>query len=210
MGRDRPNSSTPSSQSVFQSTRPHGARRFFDGLGDILAVVSIHAPAWGATWKRHRPISPAWRFQSTRPHGARRVFQDWGLTLPEFQSTRPHGARHGGAGGHGHVGALSFNPRARMGRDDGLGADGLGEGGVSIHAPAWGATLCLIQSGLDDAAFQSTRPHGARRPRPGPSCSWARVSIHAPAWGATFALAGPWPRQTVSIHAPAWGATVPS
>ena len=56
--------------------------------------------------------------------------------------------------------------------------------GVSIHAPAWGATktqqiLYLI----------------------------FRVSIHAPAWGATTAHAGNNDTWPVSIHAPAWGAT---
>ena len=55
---------------------------------------------------------------------------------------------------------------------------------VSIHAPAWGATLLL-----------------------GPAISLQIVSIHAPAWGATLSLPGLRQAAPVSIHAPAWGAT---
>ena len=100
---------------------------------------------------------------------------------------------------------------------------------VSIHAPAWGATLStpISNTGL---RFQSTPPHGGRpsewvstltwmcfnpRPRMGgdrtKSASEAAgiVSIHAPAWGATpfFETLGI-PACHVSIHAPAWGATI--
>jgi len=78
-----------------------------------------------------------------------------------------------------------FNPRARMGRDN-LHGVGFSRIGVSIHAPAWGAT--------DDG-------------------NWIRkveeVSIHAPAWGATEALRRAENLSEVSIHAPAWGATNP-
>ena len=58
------------------------------------------------------------------------------------------------------------------------------DGPISIHAPAWGATL-IAQGRVNFAA----------------------ISIHAPAWGATGAgtLAGN--AQMISIHAPAWGAT---
>ena len=58
-----------------------------------------------------------------------------------------------------------FNPRARMGRDlqtKRLTVMRL----VSIHAPAWGATLDKVK--IEDAL---------------------QVSIHAPAWGATASVA---------------------
>jgi len=78
-----------------------------------------------------------------------------------------------------------FNPRARVGRDllDGVCANT--HAGVSIHAPAWGAT----QHGLSKVgtlkAFQSTRPRGARRTATQSGQDLVEVSIHAPAWGAT-------------------------
>ena len=56
---------------------------------------------------------------------------------------------------------------------------------VSIHAPAWGATLFLS----------------------GSICGPGNVSIHAPAWGATLQPHIKAIRSLVSIHAPAWGAT---
>ena len=79
--------------------------------------------------------------------------------------------------------AMGFNPRAREGRDDSTLADEVFEG-VSIHAPARGAT-CV--------AAHSTNPCG--------------VSIHAPARGATTIPRHPAPSLVVSIHAPARGAT---
>ena len=77
----------------FQSTRPRGARlaRHTPGVGHL--IVSIHAPAWGATAARGRSIrmehvsihAPAWGATS-RGVSARRI-------LWMFQSTRPRGAR---------------------------------------------------------------------------------------------------------------------
>ena len=55
---------------------------------------------------------------------------------------------------------------------------------VSIHAPAWGATI------------EAMRQANA-----------TVVSIHAPAWGATITDAYNLRHWWVSIHAPAWGAT---
>ena len=98
---------------VFQSTRPRGARptsdsSVFDGIGfnprarvgrDLVvavvehgAVVSIHAPAWGATDRQTISSLFQW-FQSTRPRGA-----------------RPTGRRF-------PLCSNGFNPRARVGRD---------------------------------------------------------------------------------------------
>ncbi len=77
-------------------------------------LVSIHAPAWGATGAErdlhtahHVSIhAPAWGATQTNcqsPH------------LSAFQSTRPHGARQTVV--TEQVDGYSFNPRARMGRD---------------------------------------------------------------------------------------------
>ena len=78
-------------------------------------------------------------FQSTRPRGARRRDNTSAVSSSSFQSTRPRGARHDT---RQELHALRC---------------------VSIHAPAWGATLA-----------HATALH-----------SDCRVSIHAPAWGAT-------------------------
>ncbi len=146
--------------------------------------VSIHAPAWGATCSicssrmcygsfnpRSRmgsdarggaPVCCSALFQSTLPHGERHTPWRSASRLSMFQSTLPHGERR-------------FHPLAGP-----LGVK------VSIHAPAWGATLAALLR-IDDAY----------------------VSIHAPAWGATDNGYTVSQSPKVSIHAPAWGATRP-
>ena len=79
-------------------------------------MVSIHAPAWGATEAARRGEMKTEKFQSTRPRGARRPPPTGRRQGEGFQSTRPRGAR----------------PE--------LGCKFIGIEIVSIHAPAWGAT----------------------------------------------------------------------
>ena len=100
-------------------------------------------------------------FQSTHPRGVRHDKDDPYIEECEFQSTHPRGVR----------------PQCN--------AAAIPRKGVSIHAPARGAT----------------------RWWPAP-CSDCGVSIHAPARGATGAASGKMPPLDVSIHAPARGATV--
>ena len=102
--------------------------------------------------------------------------------INSFQSTLPHGERrpHDRPSPAGY----DFNPRSRMGSDDD-GLHVLGCRGISIHAPAWGATswrACASSTwsyfnprsrmgsdedahfaGEADGLFQSTLPHGERR-----------------------------------------------
>ena len=78
---------------MFQSTRPHGARR---------------SGAWCQ--------SSLSAFQSTRPHGARQPTLVNAIRHVPFQSTRPHGARLTAAKFIWSVWTC-FNPRARTGRD---------------------------------------------------------------------------------------------
>jgi len=121
-----------------------------------------------------------------------------------------------------------FNPRARMGRDHFM-KNTKQFYIVSIHAPAWGATLSEVsvirvlfcfnpraRMGRDfiyhkktrrKILFQSTRPHGARLISISQSNKLRKVSIHAPAWGATAGFDNACEGFQVSIHAPAWGAT---
>ena len=134
---------------VFQSTRPRGARQFPGKFQTSDPVVSIHAPAWGAT--SESLITPRdWVGFNPRA----RVGRDSGwrharLSAVVFQSTRPRGARQT---------SMLFC---------------ITLGAVSIHAPAWGATLIEIKHRLREL-----------------------VSIHAPAWGAT-------PSPTSALRLPA-------
>ena len=120
--------------------------------------VSIHAPARGAT----SAVSIS-------------------KVIRGFQSTPLHEGRP--TSGAGHNGKQSFNPRPCT-RGDYIERRFDFSGGVSIHAPARGATKALEQ-------------------RIGPPM----VSIHAPARGATRRHAHAGVYRPVSIHAPARGAT---
>ncbi len=209
---------------MFQSTPPHGGRRRFRpgedsggvsihapawggdstkdfGLTDVL--VSIHAPAWGATISKRLHVgvgivsihAPAW--------GATRGSHGW-VVAGEFQSTPPHGGRPACCVMSFH-GLICFNPRPRMGGDvKSVGWVGDGEG-VSIHAPAWGATERESER-LRQELFQSTPPHGGRHLK-GIFKYVAMVFQSTPPHGGRRQVVTRMHPGMVSIHAPAWGAT---
>ena len=79
--------------------------------------VSIHAPAWGATGQQLPGNTSHVKFQSTHPRGVRRLPLNRPNRISRFQSTHPRGVRPCGL------------------------HDATVPGRVSIHAPAWGATL---------------------------------------------------------------------
>ena len=114
MGRDTGAQLNGMWPSLFQSTRPHGARPPGRPSGGEDDQVSIHAPAWGAT-EPPRPVRRPAVFQSTRPHGARHGpewrFPCWCSFNPRARMGRDAAGQAGEAREHG------FNPRARMGRD---------------------------------------------------------------------------------------------
>ena len=149
-----------------------------------LVLVSIHAPAWGATKQKIRLFEKNKSFNPRARMGRDKGFLAGGFKGITFQSTRPHGARrilqircketvnvsiHAPAWGATKISPLkmptrtSFNPRARMGRDLDLSGVSSPPSIVSIHAPAWGATLQSPPDVIKRYEFQSTRPHGARR-----------------------------------------------
>ena len=118
MGRDSKVVSSSTRWTKFQSTRPHGARPFGFRRSDGQEVVSIHAPAWGAT----------------NVNGCARCWQRVACFNPRARMGRDASAVCC------TFGARRFNPRARMGRDLDAAVDDILFGIVSIHAPAWGAT----------------------------------------------------------------------
>ena len=168
-------------------------------------VVSIRAPAWGATccmgvFCRQRPVSiraPAWGATGHRNYKLRtaacfnprsRVGSDFArytlaYRLPLFQSALPRGERPLVL--TQSFGFLSFQsalPRGeRPKRLEQAGA----RAAVSIRAPAWGATVVASRMNHNVA-----------------------VSIRAPAWGATYIVITNPAAHEVSIRAPAWGATL--
>ena len=99
----------------FQSALPRGERlkrqHFF--LGSL--IISIRAPAWGATLPSKIALTISVLFQSALPRGERRCY------VPEYGLMR------------------NFNPRSRVG-SDALTEQSASHTKISIRAPAWGAT----------------------------------------------------------------------
>ena len=181
-GRDVQRRIVDSAGIWFQSTRPRGARPITTDVGDIDEIVSIHAPARGATASRetqkplHRRFNPraregrdAWdRYKlsagSVSIHAPARGATFWfGVLIcgDWFQSTRPRGARQRHCADFEAVRIVSIHAPAR-GATTGGPEDRL-QDAVSIHAPARGATQEL-RVRLLAVLFQSTRPRGARPP----------------------------------------------
>ena len=121
-----------------------------------------------------------------------------------FQSTHPRGVR--------------LRHREERGRG----------GGISIHAPTWGATRepeplphhqehfnPRTHVGCDRRLTTSGGCASYFNPRTHVGCdadailerSRNRISIHAPTWGATGAVKWRPRQESISIHAPTWGAT---
>ena len=212
---------------MFQSTRPRGARPHNHLVQYRTCWVSIHAPAWGATLVHTHKTMHGW-FQSTRPRGARRKKQ---AELVIRLAVSIHAPAWGATAFCGAIAfcLISFNPRARVGRDRLLIQRTPAFRQVSIHAPAWGATSIhkslstttsrfnpRARAGRDtsfwldftqSSAFQSTRPRGARLSATFPSGTMAMFQSTRPR-GARHSLIGRLDSdRNVSIHAPAWGAT---
>ena len=125
---------------------------------------------------------------------------------------------------------LDFNPRSRKGSDGVVDGRNSKTDGISIHAPARGATPETpgraaqgrdfnprSRKGSDSysgstafslSKFQSTLPQGERHTLMEQFGISVDISIHAPARGATVWTAVILQQIMISIHAPARGATL--
>ena len=142
MGRGLPGGICHKRQrSLFQSTRPRGARL-------------------ARKWLERAGVL----FQSTRPAGARReAFAQ--MRAHGIVSIHAPARVGRDTGGSRTRAARCFNPRARVGRDSVHVGRAAARVDVSIHAPAWGATGMQCARSCALHAFQSTRPRGARLQR---------------------------------------------
>ena len=79
----------------FQSTHPRGVRRASATFLAATARVSIHAPAWGATWYTSQTSSPLLSFNPRTRVGCdiNADIDRW--NYDQFQSTHPRGVRPG-------------------------------------------------------------------------------------------------------------------
>ena len=171
-------------------------------LGVDLFVVSIHAPAWGAT-RKSLGLEEFCLFQFTLPHGERPsalhaylVAEEVSIHAPAWGATsRPAGPRP----------SRCFNSRSRMGSD--LRPRRGPKGPASFNSRS--------RMGSDQNPFSiARRPWGFNsRSRMGsdPPPSTASNTVQSfnsrSRMGSDPRLAQHSERVRVSIHAPAWGAT---
>ena len=165
--------------SQFQSTHPSGVRPRRADTPPPDEPISIHAPQWGATYKRES-IGCSGGFQSTHPSGVRRFLPVWGLDVDVISIHAPQwGATCGlflaliqdrNFNPRTPVGcdlkrfnassiSKYFNPRTPVGCDlppNGHGVHRL----ISIHAPQWGATRAPPTRSALSAHFNPRTPVG--------------------------------------------------
>ena len=143
----------------FNSRAREGRDLLSDVASSISRLVSIHAPAKGAT-QSTQGKDPRKEFQFTRPRRARPSARPSEPPLGGFQFTRPRRARR--KRGNNAVARKLFQftrpRRARRLRERFV----LVLRVVSIHAPAKGATK-VAELATWDEEFQFTRPRRARR-----------------------------------------------
>ena len=213
--------------SPFQSRTCEGCDRCHPVCCRLCDEVSIHAPAWGATFAK-QAAAPHEGFQSTHPRGVRqeRPFSfrrkicfnprtrvgcdfhtpEYAASLRLFQSTHPRGVRRF---------SPAFCPAGCA---------------VSIHAPAWGATGSPTGSPTGANGFNPRTRVGCDaffvRQIARLCCFNPRTRVGCDADTAEALVVERWfqsthPRgvrlqpgllragvKSVSIHAPAWGATM--
>ena len=170
------------SRSGFQSTLPRRERpNDNESFIDIL-IISIHAPAKGATFSRYFPCIPLAQFQSTLPRRERPSSMFDIISCGHFNPRSREGSDLNAAV-KSSGSNFNFNPRSREGSDNDAIVT-IFNFYISIHAPAKGATWATSGQGRP-TSFQSTLPRRERHTSDFRGCMRLLISIHAPAKGAT-------------------------
>ncbi len=146
----------------FQSTPPHGGQRASGPCRAAQSRVSIHAPARGATVTGNRVVGKALVSIHAPARGATRRSISTSSACRRF-NPRPRTGGNAVIKPHPPAALGRFNPRPRTGGN--VAVEGVlpAAEGVSIHAPARGATSAWCESVQMSQKFQSTPPHGGQR-----------------------------------------------
>ena len=211
--------------SLFQSTHPRGVR---PRSSASMYAASRFNPRTrvGCDVTIGQINAAAAAFQSTHPRGVRPCSLAASITCPSFNPRTRVGCDLASLGRF--INSRSFNPRTRVGCDKinsvayqqqicfnprtRVGCDvfmrfNCTAIGVSIHAPAWGATLMSTLIALNFRTFQSTHPRGVRPSVYFGTSSTSSFQSTHPRGVRRDALGYRLVIEPVSIHAPAWGAT---
>ena len=121
----------------FQSTLPHGERRQNQQEANKIERFNPRSRT-GSDSLRRFPRKVSVQFQSTLPHGERLPSMTLFASFFQFQSTLPHGERPGRRNGECRAWGVSIHAPARGATA--VRAMNNDSESVSIHAPARGAT----------------------------------------------------------------------
>ena len=172
-GCDRAGTEETEEYRQFQFTHPRGVRPLLSLSSLSLSLVSIHAPARGATFAQpRRPLQPHVSIHAPARGATPRLVSRSGRRT-RFNSRTREGCDRRPLSLVVH--AVCFNSRTREGC--GLSYNN-GNSGliVSIHAPARGATSLLTIS-ADSSMFQFTHPRGVRLQGWGGGCGAASTDL---------------------------------
>ena len=148
---------------LFQSTHPSGVRPYSDDAEDLLKVISIHAPQWGATSAKPTTTDES-EFQSTHPSGVRLLSIALVTPLSHFNPRTPVGCLRE------RVGISIHAPQWGATRIENLIEERIV---ISIHAPQWGATTTQSRPILWAVHFNPRTPVG---------CDWLPQYWHGSVW----------------------------
>ena len=144
---------------LFQSTLPRRERLERKLHNKQTDIISIHAPAKGAT-SRPTSISSTAAFQSTLPRRERRITSSFSSHRARFQSTLPRRERPLARPRLAVRTVISIHAPAKGATvQPHRGGHGIP---ISIHAPAKGATLRRHGADIYTIQFQSTLPRRER------------------------------------------------
>ena len=178
------------SSGVFQSTLPHGERHKADGMGSDeerirltpAGYISIHAPAWGATY-----VDSFLKFDCHISIHAPRMGSD-----PKYEKLEGY--------------PRYFNPRPPHGERPCCIIDCFFASDISIHAPRMGSDPEAQNVIADTALFQSTPPAWGATSNDTINIRVVLISIHAPRMGSDLYPSPSASLTTsISIHAPRMG-----
>ena len=173
-------------------------------LRRLSSLVSIHAPAWGATEVRE-PVGRSRLCFNPRARMGRDPWP-WPSSMPR-RSFNPRARM--GRDPQSFIPpflGICFNPRARMGRDALRASIFFAAPGFQSTRPH-GARPPIVYTPILGDLFQSTRPHGARQGEGHPLGRFVQFQSTRPHGARRDYPYRLIMMQAVSIHAPAWGAT---
>ena len=157
-----------------------GATCLSDGhVADL--IISIHAPQWGATHRRWTGESLSLNFNPRTPVGCDLRTRPATCWTRYFNPRTPVGCDGGIRQADART--RNFNPRTPVGCDRPVRGCVYGFA-ISIHAPQWGATHSACLRSCTSYHFNPRTPVGCDTTVE-PCGHIVVISIHAPQWGAT-------------------------